>query len=864
MTKAASRILFAGLVALLAVSYPLRAAETAPSKPYVVLVGVSNYADKQIKPRVHAEDDAKALYDLFTTKEYLGADPKNVKLLLGAADEKRGSQPATRDNILKALQWLAASAGPKDLAIFAYFGEGAPLAGNGERRCYFASDSTFKDRGKDAVAAADIEETLKALKSQRFCAFLDVDFKGFTDAPKGTPEPTLGSVPYKEFLGDDGTEDHLPVPGHVIFLATNGLKPSLDLEKHGIFTEVILAGLKGAADKEGYEPDGVVTVDELVEYMNKELPELLQKHGTTKEQKEQLHFVLGGQGNHFVLTRNPAVAAKVEERVAAFQKLVKNGKVPAKFAEEGEGFLERMPRLEAQRSLRKAYQQLVDGKLTADEFEKQRDTILEQTRLRRSDALAYAKKVMDGIDVIRKNYVKETSAGEMAGWAIRGLYRRIDEKIPDDVQAKLKDIKSMKDAELVTWLADVREKLGKREDLDKDKDLHISLQRMLANLDPYTTYIDPATLDKFKQDIDATFTGIGIQIRKDTNTGQLLVVTPIKGSPAYRAGLQPGDIITKIVREMDGKGKKLDPPEEIATKGLPLNDAVKNILGQAGTKVKLVFVREGEKEPKTVEITRARIEVETVLGWKRNEDNANWEYMIDDKNKIGYIRLTSFSRNSFRDLKNVVDDLVKQGMKGFILDLRFNPGGLLDSAVDITDLFVDDGLIVSIRPRGRPESKIPGHHEGSLLDFPMVCMVNGFSASGSEIVSAALQDHKRALIVGERSYGKGSVQNIMPFEGGELKFTTATFWRPSGKNLNKASTGGKDDDEWGVTPDKVVSLTRKEQEDLAEHQHESEVIRPANKPAPKSNFKDKQLDTALEYLRDQIKMAGKVNTRKAG
>ncbi len=131
----------------------------------------------------------------------------------------------------------------------------------------------------------------------------------------------------------------------------------------------------------------------------------------------------------------------------------------------------------------------------------------------------------------------------------------------------------------------------------------------------------------------------------------------------------------------------------------------------------------------------------------------------------------------------------------------------------ITDLFIDDGLIVSVRPRVGKEAKFSGQMEGSLLDFPMVCMVNGGSASGSEIVSACLQDHKRALIVGERSYGKGSVQNIQEFHDGQIKLTTASFWRPSGKNLNKSSTSGKDTDEWGVTPDKgfLVKLTGKEQ-----------------------------------------------------
>ena len=234
-----------------------------------------------------------------------------------------------------------------------------------------------------------------------------------------------------------------------------------------------------------------------------------------------------------------------------------------------------------------------------------------------------------------------------------------------------------------------------------------------------------------------------------------------------------------------------------------------------------------------------------MLGSKRKSDGS-WDYYIDAENKIGYVRLTSFSQNTALDLVKALEELDKKGLKAFVLDLRFNPGGLLDSAVKISDIFIDDGQIVTIRPRteepkvisGTPKV-VNGSHESSLLDFPMVCLVNGGSASGSEIVSACLQDHHRAIIVGERSYGKGSVQNIQPFEGGALKMTTASFWRPSGKNLNKSSTAGKEDEDWGVIPDKgfEVKLPRKERDDLAEHQHNLEIIpRPtARKRNPSRN-----------------------------
>src|SRR5262249_28237111 len=231
---------------------------------------------------------------------------------------------------------------------------------------------------------------------------------------------------------------------------------------------------------------------------------------------------------------------------------------------------------------------------------------------------------------------------------------------------------------------------------------------------------------------------------------------------------------------------------------------------------------------------------------------------------VGYMRLTQFGRNSYKDLEHVMSDLTEHGIKGLMLDLRFNPGGLLDSAVEISDLLINDGVIVSIRERGQPENEIRGRARGSLLDFPVVCLVNGYSASGSEIVSACLQDHDRARIIGERSYGKGSVQHIINFDGGQIKLTTATFWRPSKKNLNKSSTSGKEEDVWGVTPDEVIKLTAKERVDLDEHLHTTEVIRPKDKPAPAKEFKDRQLDAALKYLRGQINTASRTQRKKAG
>jgi len=233
------RLAFALLGLFLAGLTPLHALEKTGTT-HVVLIGIDKFTDPVIKERKHAEADAQALYDLFTSKEHGGVAAQNIKLLLGGKDEKRNSQSATRANILAAFDWLEKNAAKEDLVIVGIFGEGAPV---GERSAYFAVDSTFKNRDKDAVASGDIETHLNKLKTQRFVAFIDVNFLGFNLPKDKSPDPNLQNF-YREFLGSEEAKEP---PSRTVFLANNGLKPSVDLDKHGIFTKVLLDGLRGKA-----------------------------------------------------------------------------------------------------------------------------------------------------------------------------------------------------------------------------------------------------------------------------------------------------------------------------------------------------------------------------------------------------------------------------------------------------------------------------------------------------------------------------------------------------------------------------------------------------------------------------------------
>ncbi len=253
--------------------------------------------------------------------------------------------------------------------------------------------------------------------------------------------------------------------------------------------------------------------------------------------------------------------------------------------------------------------------------------------------------------------------------------------------------------------------------------------------------------------------------------------------------------------------------------------------------------------------------------------------MFDKKNKIGYIRVTGFIQNTVEELKKALEELKEQGVKGLVLDLRNNPGGLLSAAVEVSDLFIGDGRIVSTKGRNSPERVYDAHKQGDFPDVPMAILINHGSASASEIVAAALQDHDRASIVGERSFGKGSVQNIIDLDDGNsvLKLTVATYWRPSGKNIHRFKDA-KDADEWGVAPNSGMEVKLSPQEtfsymsdrrirDLITHGSKphfaGEDPAKKDKKEPEKPFVDRQLNKALQVVSEKIAGAAKEQPAEA-
>jgi carboxyl-terminal processing protease len=346
--------------------------------------------------------------------------------------------------------------------------------------------------------------------------------------------------------------------------------------------------------------------------------------------------------------------------------------------------------------------------------------------------------------------------------------------------------------ELYKSLADTLDQVERNyvKPIDRRELMEAAIKGMLTKLDPYSSYIGPEEMSGFRTSVENQFGGIGVQVTVDQ--GQLKVSSPLVGTPAYRVGVQPGDRILEI----DGE----------STRNIALDEAVKKLKGEVGTTVNFTVRHPLTGENQSFAIKREIIHVDTVLGHSRKADN-RWDFLIDRENRIGYIRLTAFSRDTVADLKKALEELQREKMRGLILDLRFNPGGLLTSAVEVSDLFISEGRIVSTKGRNTEERVWDAVKPGTFEGFPMVVLVNRYSASASEIVAACLQDHDRAVIVGERTWGKGSVQNVVELEEGKsaLKLTTATYTRPNGHNIHRFPDA-KDSDEWGVKPNPGYEL----------------------------------------------------------
>jgi carboxyl-terminal processing protease len=334
----------------------------------------------------------------------------------------------------------------------------------------------------------------------------------------------------------------------------------------------------------------------------------------------------------------------------------------------------------------------------------------------------------------------------------------------------------------------------------KPQDLyHAAMKGMIESLDPYSGYVPPESLRSFRSVLEQEFGGLGVSLDGPPRRDRFTVVSALFDSPAYRAGVKPGDVILEV--------------NDRVVENLQFNELTNLLRGREGSKVNLLLERLGEENPILVEVTRGIIEVESVLGDQR-KPNGKWEYRLAADPSILYIRIELFGEKTETELKHALESASKD-CRGIIIDLRDNSGGLLEAATQICDYFLDDGEIVSTRGRNGAPGDSYVAKSGVLVpnDVPLVVLINENSASASEIMAACLQDRKRAKVVGTRSFGKGSVQNVIPLEGGQaaMRLTTAYYFPPNGRMIHRRKNAGIDD-EWGVLPDKGLDVSLAEEQ----------------------------------------------------
>jgi carboxyl-terminal processing protease len=353
------------------------------------------------------------------------------------------------------------------------------------------------------------------------------------------------------------------------------------------------------------------------------------------------------------------------------------------------------------------------------------------------------------------------------------------------------------------------------QEVEPEKLIYGAIRGMLRTLDAHSSFMPPDVYREMQVETEGQFGGLGIEItiRDDV----LTVVSPIEGTPAYRAGVQPGDKIVTV----DGE----------STKDLSLIDAVKKLRGPVDSTVTLGVIREGFNEPKEFTLTRAIIHIKSV----------SWTALPDG---IGYVKLRSFHKTTAEELEEALQDLEERRITALVLDLRNNPGGLLEQAIAVADEFIEGGKLL-VYTKGRlPSQNMKGYskNEGSHLGYPLVILVNGGSASASEIVAGALQDLERATLVGTKTFGKGSVQTIIPLsDGSGLRLTTAKYYTPKGREIH-----GK-----GIEPDIVVEEPAVE-ETASGQQQPPRGRQSLDVPDTDLN-KDPQLQKAVETLKMQVK-----------
>jgi carboxyl-terminal processing protease len=422
--------------------------------------------------------------------------------------------------------------------------------------------------------------------------------------------------------------------------------------------------------------------------------------------------------------------------------------------------------------------------------------------LSREEIQDFALQLKTVAELVSKQYTRPVPRPAVLAAALKGLYETAAIPIPSGLDAELKKVDDA-DNKLVKLLMRTRQRLGNPSSLRGARALEISLRAALQSLDRYCFL---TTSDAYHATHTKDKDGVGLELETNVVAGPLRVKAVLPGSPAQIAGVRPGDQIT----EMNG--------QSLQGKKAVLSEAVWRRLaeGSKNQSFRITILRTGQKKPRRITLAPRSFRAETVFGVNRGIDNS-WNYFVDRKEKIAHIRVGTLKQGTAADLQEVLDKLQKAGMRGLVLDLRWCPGGLLDEAVDVASLFVGDRTIATINYRDGRKQTCSRRKLGlngveataSFLEFPLVVLINGETQGGGELIAAAIQDTKRGAIAGQRTIGKGSVQNALMNEQREIfqtvsnltiRLSIGVFTRSSGKNLQRFADS-KAGDDWGVRPD---------------------------------------------------------------
>jgi carboxyl-terminal processing protease len=415
---------------------------------------------------------------------------------------------------------------------------------------------------------------------------------------------------------------------------------------------------------------------------------------------------------------------------------------------------------------------------------------------------ACGRELLYTINLVEEKYLRPVQKNELAAAALVGIYDAARTPIPRKLITEIKTTKKPLVMELV--LNEAIESLDKNEHLRGPDVFLIACRAMVRSLDRYCAVLNADELRRSGGREDNY--GVGLELEDNGGVGPIRIKAVLPGGPAQKAGLRPGDWITAI----DGKQlKNVDRLQAL----LLLNSGEQKVSSTAaggdielvggftlGTTVDVTFQRDGDKQDLKITLERGQFQAETVYGVMRRDDNS-WDYWLDRKQKMAQVRIGPIGSGTADELRGVLKNLKAAGVRGLLLDLRWCPGGLLQPSLQIAEMFLGKCTVATVKGRADKPEKL-STEDGKVLDVPLVVLVNGETSGGAELIAAALQDHKRAAIAGQRTRGKANIQNLLPLpsNGAGLRLTTAVFLRPSGKNLHRFPDS-KPKDDWGVQPD---------------------------------------------------------------